>query len=80
VNIFGVAGNIAVAGADITGADNALQIVIPAGYYNGSFKTIASDTHLIASNIKTGVTLFGVVSTMPAGSGTTFGANGSLNV
>lgn len=53
VTIFGVAGAIPVADADVTGADNALEILIPEGYYDGSFKTIASDTHLVAGNIKT---------------------------
>lgn len=49
------------------GADGSLDVGINAGYYDGTEKTSASDANLIAGNIKTGVTIFGVASTMPAG-------------
>lgn len=52
---------------DTAGADGDLEITIPEGYSDGTKTTTASDTALIAENIKPGVTIFGVVSTMQEG-------------
>ncbi|WP_415063595.1 hypothetical protein [Bdellovibrio sp.] len=49
-----------VLGGNVTGASGARVITIPAGYYDGSKTTTANDTNLVAANIKSGVTIFGV--------------------
>ena len=60
------------AAANSNGANGVLVLVPPAGYYNGTTKTVtASDTNLTVGNIKFGVSLFGVTGTAIAESGTT---------
>ncbi len=49
-----------VLGGNVTGANGARVVTIPAGYYDGSKTTTAADTNLVAANIKSGVTIFGV--------------------
>lgn len=47
-------------GTDVSGANGQLSFVIPPGLYDGSRSAIASDTNLLASNIVSGVSIFGV--------------------
>ncbi len=49
------------AAANTNGANGATVITPPAGYYNGTTKTVtANDTNLVAGNIIGGVSIFGV--------------------
>ncbi len=48
------------AGANVNGADGSLSATIPSGYYAGTETATMSDTDLIAANIKSGITIFGV--------------------
>lgn len=64
ITIYGVTSNMPL-GADVAGADGDLVITIPEWRYDGIKTTTASDANLIAGNIKPGVTIFGVASTMP---------------
>ena len=52
------------AGANVTGADGSLSATIPSGYYAGTETATMSDTDLVAGNIRTGITLFGVNGTL----------------
>jgi hypothetical protein len=52
-------GNIA-SNNSITGSNGTLAITIPDGYYSGSKTATASDTNLIAANIKKSTSIFGV--------------------
>ena len=54
----------ATAGANVSGADGSLSATIPSGYYAGTETATMSDTDLVAGNIKTGITLFGVNGTL----------------
>jgi hypothetical protein len=42
---------------------------VPAGYYDGSTRLLVPDNDLIAGNIKSGVNLFGLIGTLPDGTG-----------
>jgi len=61
VDIFGVTGSIPTQG-DVAGADGSISFAIPDGYYSGNTAT-AADSDLVASNIRVGVTIFGVTGT-----------------
>jgi hypothetical protein len=50
-------------GASFTGTNAALTLTIPQGYYDGTQTAAAGDTNLIASNIASGKTIFGVAGT-----------------
>ncbi len=50
-------------GASFAGTNAALNLTIPQGYYDGTETATASDTNLIASNIASGKTIFGVAGT-----------------
>ena len=52
------------AGANVNGADGSLSATIPSGYYAGTETATMSDTDLVAGNIRTGITLFGVNGTL----------------
>jgi hypothetical protein len=54
---------IVAVGADVVGADGALEVLITAGLYAGTEHVTASDTLLVAGNIKDGVSIFGVEGT-----------------
>ena len=62
VNGATVTGTVA-AGANVTGSNAAKVITIPDGLYAGSKTATASDTNLLAANIKSGTTIFGVTGT-----------------
>lgn len=47
-------------GGNITGANSSLSATITAGYYDGTTTATMSDTNLVASNIKSGTSVFGV--------------------
>ncbi|MBI5594026.1 MAG: DUF1566 domain-containing protein [Deltaproteobacteria bacterium] len=51
------------AGGNVTGVNGAQTITVPDGLYTGSKTATAIDTNLVASNIKCGVTIFGVKGT-----------------
>jgi len=72
VQIFGVLGTMTL-GANVTGANASLSANIPAGYYDGSKTCTMADANLIAANIKSGSTIFGV-----AGSYSASGSFGSF--
>lgn len=59
----------ATAGANVTGAAGSLSATIPAGYYSGSQTSTMSDADLVASNIKSGVDVFGVTGNYSAATG-----------
>jgi hypothetical protein len=52
---------------DISGTN--VRMFPPAGYYDGATRVQASDTDLIAGNIKSGVNIFGLIGTLPDGTG-----------
>ncbi len=52
-------------GSNVTGSNSSLSFSIPTGYYSGNTCT-ASDTNLVAGNIDTGVSIFGVSGTLLA--------------
>ncbi|RYF50627.1 MAG: hypothetical protein EOO38_05210 [Cytophagaceae bacterium] len=66
-----------VAGASQVGNDGALSINIPTGYYSGTEVTQASDTDLIAANIRSGTSIFGVTGSLAAAEAAC--ADGALN-
>jgi len=45
---------------NVNGGDGSLSIVIPDGFYSGSKTATANDSNLLAANIKSGSTIFGV--------------------
>ena len=51
-------------GSNVNGANAALVTTIPAGYYDGTRSVTASDTNLIATNIRSGTSVFGVTGTL----------------
>ncbi|MBI1813986.1 MAG: DUF1566 domain-containing protein [Deltaproteobacteria bacterium] len=51
------------AGSNVSGANGLKTFTIPNGLYAGSKTATANDTNLVASNIQSGVTIFGVVGT-----------------
>lgn len=53
--------------SDIT--NSVLTITVPAGYYSSSATTTLSDANLIAGNIKSGVTVFGITGSYEGSSG-----------
>lgn len=57
------------AGGNVTGANGSLSITIPAGLYPGSSFAMASDANLVAGNIKSGATIFGVAGSYGGGGG-----------
>ncbi len=57
---WGVKTGTVTAGANVTGSDGVLNIPIPNGLYSGGKTCTAQDANLLNSNIKTGVTIFGV--------------------
>jgi hypothetical protein len=71
---WGLQTGTASAGADVTGGDGLLSFNIPNGLYAGDKTCTAADSDLTAGNIKTGVTLFGVLGsysgTQPTGDAT----------
>lgn len=54
-------------GANVNGADGAKTFTIPAGLYSGGETATAKDSNLVAANIKSGVTIFGVLGTASVG-------------
>jgi hypothetical protein len=50
---------------DISGTN--VRMFPPAGYYDGATRVQASDTDLIAGNIKSGVNIFGLIGTLQEG-------------
>jgi hypothetical protein len=50
-------------GNDFTAANGALIFAVPAGYYDGIKTATAADSNLLASNIASGVSIFGVTGT-----------------
>jgi hypothetical protein len=53
-------------GSSVTGANAVAVITIPAGFYDGTKTTTASDTNLTAANIKSGTSIFGVAGSLAA--------------
>jgi hypothetical protein len=49
------------------------QIAVSSGYYTGGNVMVAGDANLIAANIKSGVSIFGVNGTLAASSGSSSG-------
>lgn len=60
---WGLQTGTATARASFTGGDGVKVIPIPDGLYSGGQTATATDTDLLAANIKTGVNLFGTVGT-----------------
>jgi len=54
----------AAAGDNVNGANGQLVITIPDGMYSGSKTATAGDTNLLAANIKSGATIFGILGTL----------------
>ncbi|MFZ1827229.1 MAG: DUF1566 domain-containing protein [Candidatus Competibacteraceae bacterium] len=84
---WGLKAGTATAGASFTGGDGVKVIPIPDGLYLGGKTATASDSNLLAANIKSGVNLFGMAGTFTNGatavagdilSGKTAYANGTL--
>lgn len=63
-----------VGGSDVNGADGSLTLPIPDGYYSGRSCTM-SDSDLIGSNIKSGVTIFGVTGSFAGSFASATGSN-----
>ena len=59
VNGAAVVGTVT-AGVNITGTNGARSIPLPDGLYTGGKTATAADTNLVAGNIKSGATIFGV--------------------
>ncbi|HLE01394.1 MAG TPA: hypothetical protein VJB59_14115 [Bdellovibrionota bacterium] len=57
------------AGSNVTGTDGSLVVTIPAGYYDGTKTATAADSDLLAENILSGTTIFGVEGTATLESG-----------
>lgn len=57
----------------------ASQIAVSGGYYTGGDITVAGDSNLVAGNIKSGVSIFGVSGTLVEGSGSGEAAEWSEN-
>ncbi|MDM8563336.1 DUF1566 domain-containing protein, partial [Candidatus Marithioploca araucensis] len=66
---WGLETGIATAGANVTGTDGNLVITITDGLYSGSKTATASDTDLIATNIKSTVDIFGVTGSVVEATG-----------
>ena len=47
-------------GSNVSGANGSISSVVPLGFYNGTTSATMSDTNLVAGNIKSGTTIFGV--------------------
>ncbi|MDP3057032.1 MAG: DUF1566 domain-containing protein [bacterium] len=58
-----ITGSVA-AGANVSGSNSLLSFNIPDGLYSGSKTCTASDTNLVATNIASGVDIFGVSGTL----------------
>jgi hypothetical protein len=56
-------------GSDVNGANGAKTVTIPDGLYAGSKTATANDTNLVAGNIKSGTSLFGVSGSVIQASG-----------
>jgi hypothetical protein len=50
-------------GANITGTNGSISATIQAGYYDGTQTVTVQDSNLVASKIKSGITIFGVMGT-----------------
>ena len=57
------------AGGAVTGADGSLSATIPKGFYDGTTSATMSDTDLVAGNIASAVTIFGVTGNLAACTG-----------
>ena len=71
-NIFGLQGTIETISTDQTATASSvdgttLEFTVPEGFYDGTIKVTKSDENFIASNIKDGVTLFGLSGTLVGG-------------
>lgn len=71
-NIFGLAGTISVKAVDQTATTSSvdgttLKFTVPEGFYDGTINVTKSDENFIASNIKDGVTVFGLSGTLVGG-------------
>jgi len=71
-NIFGLAGSISVKSVDQTATTSSvdgttLKFTVPEGFYDGTINVTKSDENFLASNIKDGVTLFGLSGTLVGG-------------
>ena len=65
VNIFGVPGTHApLTGDNVAGVEGALAIAIPEANYPAGKTATAQDADLTAANVKSGVTIFGVLGTL----------------
>ena len=62
-------------GANVTGGNGLLSFSIPDGLYAGGKTATAVDGNLLAGNIKSGVTIFGITGTASQGSGTAAAAD-----
>ena len=54
------------AGGNVNGAEGSLSATIPAGYYSGAQTATMSDADLLATNIRSGTTIFGTLGTLLA--------------
>lgn len=71
-NIFGLEGTISVKAVDQTATTSSvdgttLKFTVPEGFYDGTINVTKSDENFIASNIKDGVTMFGILGTLVGG-------------
>ena len=69
VNGAVVVGTIS-AGVNVTGTNGARSIPLPDGLYTGGKTATAADTNLVAGNIKSGTTIFGVAGSYGGGGAT----------
>jgi hypothetical protein len=72
---WGVKTGNASTGGNVTGGNGALTVAIPDAVYSGSKTVTAVDSNLQPSNIKSGVTIFGVSGTASTASGTAAAAD-----
>lgn len=71
-NIFGLEGSISVKAVDQTATTSSvdgttLKFTVPEGFYDGTINVTKSDENFVASNIKDGVTVFGLSGTLVGG-------------
>lgn len=67
-------------GTNVSGGNGQLSFPIPDGFYSGSKSCTASDANLVAGNIKSGTTIFGVAGSYVCQAGQTFCGGTCVNI
>lgn len=66
---WGLTSGGAMAGSNIAGPSGVLTFTIPDGIYSGGKTATATDSNLLAGNIKSGVSIFGVIGNLATSAG-----------